>query len=150
MTLRHVLIPLMFMALAGCGSYRIRGVVMQGEYGLVQFVEPDNPVFSWGQRVSGASVEIFRDHDHLNRSLAARARSLPDGSFELPLGSFGAGWMEETWEIRGSAPGYHRTAEIMSLPGNPKGRLLLIVLQPGVDTPDPRDESPMRDFERFR
>lgn len=150
MPLRLACAVILCLLLTACGSYRIRGVVMEGEYGLVQFVDPANPVFNWGKRVGGATVEVFRDHDHLNRSLAAKARTLPDGSFDLPLDAFGAGWMEETWEIRGSAPGFHRAAEIMALPRNPSGRLLLIVLQRGVDTPDPRDDSPLRDYERFR
>lgn len=135
---------------AGCSGYAIRGRVISGELSHAAFTSPDDPVLASGDGVDDAVILLYRDPDRLNRALVAQATVSADGSFVLPVDSFGAGWMEEAWEIVARAPGRQPAQTIVALPGSPKNAALLVVLASGRDRPDPSNPDLLEEYERYK
>jgi len=137
-------------ALAGCGGYRLPGRVVKGDLSMVVFVPPDDPALQTGEPVPRARVALYRDPEQLNRSLAGSAVSGPDGRFVIDVGEFGAGWMEEQWEIVAEAGGHIRAESMAPLPASGSDRVMLVIMAEGRNAPAPRDEDLMEEFERYR
>lgn len=136
--------------LTGCSSYAIRGRVIAGGLSHSMFTSIDDPTLAAGQPLAGATIVLYRDPDQLNRAIAAEARSSADGWFVLPVDAFGAGWMEESWEVVVRAPGRHPVQSSIVLPGSPGDARLLVVMSPGRDVLDTDMTDPMDDYERYK
>lgn len=136
------------LVLSGCGSYTMPGRVVSGPVSMIAFVDADDPQLA-DAPITSARIAVIRDPDRPGQDASAALMSRQDGSFTLELSEFGAGWMEEKWEISAAKPGY-RTATIRAaLPKSAAGKHLLIVLTPGTD--DNGDTRSWEyDFERFR
>jgi hypothetical protein len=115
-------------SLAGC-SYRLEGKVVDGFSGA-RIARAGDPEDRKGG-IPGATIELVRDANTMNRSVAARATSGPDGRFELEVEGFGAGWMEEEWHVRVRRSGYENVEAAIGLPGSTKDRLLLVNMARG-------------------
>ena len=118
--------------LAGC-SYRLEGKVIDGFSGA-RVARTGDPEERKGG-IPGASVELVRDASTMNRAVAARATSGPDGRFELEVDGFGAGWMEEEWQVRVRRSGSENVEQGIGLPGSAKDRLLIIGMSRGKSRP---------------
>lgn len=130
---------------AGCQQYMIDGKVIAGDFSTVAFVDADDPRLA-EPPVTSAEVLIRRDPDRPGQRESARVFSGGDGTFTITLDEFGAGWMNERWEIVARKAGY-RSVEIReSLPAADAGQVLLIELAPGQD----QNESWQDQYERFR
>ena len=119
-------------SLAGC-SYRLEGKVVDGFSGarIARAGDPDERKGG----IPGATVELVRDANTMNRSVAARATSSPDGWFELEVDGFGAGWMEEEWQVRVRRSGYENVETGIDLPSSTKDRLMIVTMNRGKSRP---------------
>lgn len=133
----------------GCGSYSLRGRVIEGGTPMILFVHENDPSIEWGQPITDAAISLVRDPDQLNRELVASARSGPAGWFTMPVGEFGAGWMDEYWEASARARGFGGIEQRFRLPGRGDDMIMLVIMSPGVD-PQIDDENLLEQMERFR
>jgi hypothetical protein len=137
------------MVAGGCGSYSLRGRVVEGGNAMILFVPEGDPGLELGQPITDAVISLVRDPDRLNRELVATARSGPTGWFSMPVGAFGAGWMDEYWEASARARGYGGVEQRFRLPGAGDDMVMLIILAPGFD-PETEEENLLEQLEQFR
>lgn len=117
-------------SLAGCGSYTLEGRAVVGAYSGIELVDPDDPRLR-DPGTSGVVVEVVRDPESLGRQTVARATSNGSGAIRLVIGEFGAGFLEETWELRVLRGGSEFAADRFDLPFDPGSRRLLVTIRPG-------------------
>lgn len=142
-----VLTSVMLM-LAGCGGYTIQGRVVGETFSSVQFVDPsDNRLESRG--VSGATIELLRNPDSLGREVVATVTSDGSGNFIIPVSTFGAGWLDESWLVRVRAVNYTGAESFIILPGKPGDKRLLIAITRGESIFRPDDDL-MKQYDSFR
>ncbi|MCH2144023.1 MAG: hypothetical protein MK082_02635 [Phycisphaerales bacterium] len=119
----------------GCSTHpALKGRVVEAGNGSMEFVsiQDGDPGMIVGRGVTGARIEIVRDPKGLNRKVVARGSSRQDGTFEIPIEAFGAGWMEEEWLFRCTHPNYQMVEFVDALPGGGSSRVLRIDIgQPG-------------------
>lgn len=113
---------------AGC-AYRLEGKVVEG-FGSVTVGRGNDPDAAL-RGVPGAAVELIRDAGSMRRAVAARATSGADGRFVLEVDGFGAGWMEERWQLRARRSGFENVETEVDLPGSPSGRLMVVSMHRG-------------------
>jgi hypothetical protein len=147
---RFALLSLVLMIAAavtsGCGAgYVLRGQVIESGYSAMHVVGVDEEL---GAGVEGVRINLYRDPGRLNQELVASGTSRADGTFEIPVAAFGAGWMDEVWMIETQRSGYGNADSIMRLPG--VRQRLVITLAPGRAAPWSQDDDVMREFERYR
>jgi hypothetical protein len=118
--------------LPGC-AYKLEGKVVEGLNGA-QVTDMQNADAQRGG-VPGASIELIRDPQRPTRQRVAQANADKNGRFVLTVDSFGAGWMQERWEIRVRRNGYESIQQDIDLPSSPDGRLVLVGLTRGRSTP---------------
>ena len=134
----------------GCGSdYVLRGQAVEGEWGSVLFVGPDDGELD-GAPVAHADVALYRDPTRPSRTLIASGRTDGAGRIAMPLSVFGAGWMAEQWLVEVVKPGYETIQQMVTLPRAKDGKIMLIVLRPGVSSPPEQPEDLWEEFRRFR
>ena len=114
--------------LAGC-AYTLDGKVVEGFGSVVMGRDKDPDARKGG--LGGATVELIRDAGTMNRAVAARATSGSDGRFILEVPAFGAGWMDESWQIRVRRHGYENVESEVQLPGSTSGRLVIVGMHAG-------------------
>lgn len=117
------------LALVACG-YRIEGRAVTGGFGTVTWVDPADQRLQQ-QGVAGVRVQLVRDPDRMRREVVAEATTGSDGSFQLETGTFGAGWMDERWEISASRAGFGTAITRSELPMDASSRRLLVEMQRG-------------------
>ncbi len=117
--------------LGGCGSYVIEGQVIRDGYPDISFVSSGEKVQS-NNSIPAASISIFRDPDSLGREQVGTAKSRTDGTFNLTVDSFGAGFLEEKFSIRAVRNGYDDVEVTLRLPGSPGGKRLIVRMVPGA------------------
>lgn len=146
---RCAVLLLTLIGLTGCNaSYTLRGVVVQSDYADARFVESAQSIDEPG--LSGASIQLYRDPSRPSRARVASGRSGSDGSFSFPVDAFGAGWMEEQWEIEVVRAGFETFRMMISLPPARAERRLVLSLRPGVSIPPKPAEDLWGDYERFK
>lgn len=123
---------LTLLTLAACG-YELQGKVVEGD-GSILVGRAGDPE-SRRSGLGGASVELIRDPDTMNRTVIARATSGADGQFILDVQGFGAGWMSEPWLIRVRRAGCENVQSVVQLPSSSKDRMLFVTLHRGKSLP---------------
>lgn len=114
--------------LAGC-AYTLEGRAVEG-HGTIEVGEA-SMLESGGRPIPGVSVVLIRDPTKGNRAQVASAVSGKDGTFKLVVSDFGAGWMQEDWQVRASRSGYQNVETITALPAGTGGQLMLVGLARG-------------------
>ena len=151
---RALLLLLMLLpaaVLSGCGGYRLEGVVYEGDYGDIFFVDAAAPVHQDSDVVAGAEIRLHRDAGRPNQQLVASGRSDDGGRIVLSLKQFGAGWMQEQWLIQVTRRGYETIERVVTLPSSRRKQKLVVVLREGQSlAPVGGRVDPLEDFERFR
>jgi hypothetical protein len=117
-------------SIVGCGAYTLEGRAVVGDYSGIELVEPDDPRLS-GTGTSGMTIEVVRDPESLGRKVVTRATSNGSGAIRLVIAEFGAGFLEETWELRALRGGAEFAADRVSLPFNPENKRILVTVRPG-------------------
>ena len=117
---------------AGC-SYRLEGRVVEGHGGASVVRSGDDEARKSG--IPGVTVELVRDASTMNRAVASRATSDASGRFELEVDGFGAGWMQEQWLLRARRNGFETVEQEVDLPGDPKGRVMVLGMVRGRSRP---------------
>ena len=135
------------LALAGCG-YRLDGKVVDGFSGVAIGRADDPDARKSG--IGGATIELVREPDTMNRAVAARATSDASGRFTLEVNGFGAGWMEEQWLIRVRRSGFETIETDVQLPREPKDRLALVTMARGKSRPFREPENARRLIDEAR
>ena len=131
----------------GCQTYVIEGRVIEGGFGDMTFVRPDDPRLD-EPAIANVRVTVDRDPDSLSRRLVGTRITDPKGWFEIPVGEFGAGWMDEQWLFRAFKNGYQTVSTRHSLPRGSERKLLIIMMTPGQSEASP--EEWREQYERFR
>lgn len=138
------------MVLGGCGTYTIKGKVLRSGFSDAGFVDADDSSLG-GTPLAGVNIALIRDPDKLSKETIGTATSGPDGTFSLPVSSFGAGWLEERWAVRATRGGFQDVEANVALPGSPSGRVLLIQLQQGPSGGMRNEQERIMDeYEQFR
>jgi hypothetical protein len=136
--------------LIGCGGgYALRGKVTESSISAITVVDRTDSSMD-GRGVSDVQIRVYRDPGRLSQELVASGVSRPDGTFEIPISAFGAGWMDEEWLIRTFRHGYSNAEVVMRLPGNTNRRPVLIMLRQGEATPLREREDLLQEMERYR
>ncbi len=130
----------------GCRTYVIEGRVVEGRFGDMAFVRPDDPRLD-DPAITNVRVTVDRDPDSLARRQVGTRITDARGRFEIPVGEFGAGWMDEQWLLRAFKNGYQTVSTTQRLPRGSERRLL-IVMTPG-QSEDPLEDWPEQ-YERLR
>ena len=133
-------------AAGGCRTYVIQGTVVQGPFGDMAFVRPDDPRLD-DPPIANVRVTVDRDPDSLGRRQVGTRITDARGWFEIPVGEFGAGWMDEQWLLRAFKNGYQTVSTTQRLPRG-SDRRLLIIMTPGHAEVAPEDLQ--EQYERFR
>jgi hypothetical protein len=131
------------------GPYTIRGRAVEGTFSSVEFVDAEYVGLN-GRGVPGAKIIIVRDGDKGWAKHVAEARSSGDGTIEIPIQEFGAGWMIEQWLVQVERPGYQTTEALLSFPEAKEGKQLLVTLAPGPSIPLRSKDELMEQYEQFR
>ncbi|MGP1309074.1 MAG: hypothetical protein ACTS27_02620 [Phycisphaerales bacterium] len=122
---------------AGCSSYTFVGRVIEGDVSYATIVADDDPQLSQGRGIGGVRVRVLTDPDRLNRKEVGNGVTSPDGAFSFGLDAFGAGFLEYDIGVDATRPGYAGIEEYFRMPK--RGEAVLIVLAPGRDTRQPRE-----------
>ena len=150
-SLSALLIVVAMLVLPACSSgYDMSGRVIEGDFSHVQFVDVNDPrLTTEGKGLDGAQVVVYRDPSTLGRKLAAQGGSGRDGTFSFRVSEFGAGWLDEEWEIAVVRPRYANAMRLGQLPRNTKNMRVLVTLAPGDSTSVPLRNPYQDDLERF-
>ena len=116
--------------LPGCGGYVLKGRAVSGDYSSVELVDPDDPRLN-GTGTPGVSLELIRDPESLGRKVVSRANSQGDGGIQLSVSEFGAGFLEEQWDLRVLKGGQEFAIARMELPFNADSRRILVTIRSG-------------------
>lgn len=153
MHMRHLLsiIALAFMSglLSACGSYTLRGKVVEGFDSGIYVVSANYPRLG-EPGVRQVRISVHRDPGSLAQTVIASDSSGPDGTFAIELPAFGAGWMDERWLIQTSRPDYRNASETVRLPANTNRNRLLIIVAPGRAVPAEQRDDLWEEYRRFR
>ncbi len=136
-------------ALCGCGPYTLRGKVIEGFDNAVLIVPVDDPRLD-EPGIREARIQVYRDPERLARELIASDSTASDGAFAIELSAFGAGWMDEQWQIDVSRSGFRNSSEVIRLPSNSNRSRMLIILAPGRATPTQQPDNLWEEYERYR
>lgn len=115
--------------LTGCG-YQLQGRVVQGGFGTISLVDPTDQRLEQ-QGVPGVRVQLVRDPNRMRREVIAEASTDADGAFTLETRSFGAGFLDERFEMVATRPGFGAAQSTMELPMDPSKRRVLVEMQRG-------------------
>ena len=129
-TWRMLILLAISLPLVGCGSYTLEGRAVVGDYSGIELVDPDDPRLS-GTGTSGMMVEVVRDPESLGRKVVTRATSNGSGAIRVVISEFGAGFLEETWELRVLRGGAEFAADRVTLPFDPDRKRILVTVRPG-------------------
>jgi hypothetical protein len=133
-SLPAVLLSICVTLLGGCGGYVLQGRAVVGAYNTIELVDKDDPRLA-DRGTPGVRVEAIRDPQSLGRKIVASANSGGDGTIRLAISDFGAGFLEEQWELKAAMGGANYTANLFELPFDSDSVRLLVVVQPGSGTP---------------
>jgi hypothetical protein len=125
---------LVLATLTGCG-YQLQGRVVQGGFGTISLVEPTDQRLQV-QGVPGVRVQLVRDPNRMRREVIAEASTDADGVFTLETRSFGAGFLDERFEMVATRPGFGVAQSTMELPMDPSTRRVLVEIQRGGSGPN--------------
>lgn len=123
-----------WLLLTGCSGYQLRGKVVDGPTSMVMVVDEHDPRLNQAG-LEGASVEVTVDPRSLGRKRLPAVTSEGDGSFAVPIGEVGAGFLQYDVRVLARLAGRQSAEDEMALPGGDKR--LLIILAPGQDTYQP-------------
>ena len=134
MCMRIAFCLLVLATLTGCG-YQLQGRVVQGGFGTISLVEPTDQRLQV-QGVPGVRVQLVRDPNRMRREVIAEASTDADGVFTLETRSFGAGFLDERFEMVATRPGFGVAQSTMELPMDPSTRRVLVEIQRGGSGPN--------------
>jgi hypothetical protein len=86
--------------------------------------------------VPGVRVQLVRDPNRMRREVIAEASTDADGVFTLETRSFGAGFLDERFEMVATRPGFGVAQSTMELPMDPSTRRVLVEIQRGGSGPN--------------
>ena len=129
-TITRLLLLCSLIILSGCG-YTLQGRAVSGAYNGVELVPADDPRLQ-DTGLSGVRIEAIRDPESLGRSVAASTTSGGNGTIALSISEFGAGWMDEEWDLRAKMGGEEFAYNRLRLPAQNSNLRLLVVIEPGT------------------
>ncbi len=121
---------LLFGGLGGCGGYVLKGKAVIGPYNSIELVDKNDPRLK-DRGTPGVRVEAVRDPDSLGRKTVASANSGGNGDLRLAISEFGAGFLDEDWELNVKMSGASYAANLFRLPFDPDSVRLLVVVELG-------------------
>lgn len=120
----------LLLSLGGCSDYVLKGRTVMGDYSTVELVEPDDPRLD-DSAVPGVTIEVVRDPMSLGRKTVARATSGGSGAVQVSIGEFGAGFLDEQWEVRVVKNDAEFASNSFKLPFDPESKRILVVIRRG-------------------
>lgn len=130
--------------LCGCGTYQMRGVVVEGAVSMIRIVDEDDPRLLEGHGLPMATIDATLDAERLHRKQLTRDISDVDGTFSVSVDEAGAGYLDYYARVVVRRVGYDTAVQDIRIPG-PHQRLL-VTLARGQDSykpeaPDVVDET---------
>jgi hypothetical protein len=131
-------------ALPACGTYQLRGRVIDGPMPMLLVVSPNDARLQ-GHGMPGVLVDAIIDPDRpLQQTRLPAQMTDNQGHFAIPVEATGAGLLEYNVQITARLDGYTSVRRTLKLPGRDKR--ILIVVTPGpsgipLDEPDILDET---------
>ena len=150
--MRHITILVLGLAVwlaAGCSNYTLRGRAVQGDISGVWIVDDSDPRLA-DPGLAGVNISIKRDPQSLGGRVISTASSDGQGDIAISFEEFGAGWMDEQWEIRAARTGYQSAVNLLELPWKRGDKRILVVLTQGYQPAQPQEESLIEQYERFK
>ena len=128
----------------GCGAYRLRGTILDGQLSAVLLVDHDDPRLKQ-VGLGGAVIELTLDPNSMHPRPLGAAMTGRDGEFDIPIDQAGAGVLEYQLGIMCRLDGYRTIWQIIQLPSSK--RQLLIIMTPGPHgAPGPSRVPPNQDI----
>lgn len=124
---------------AGCNSYQLRGVVVEGAVSAIMIVDKTDPRLADGDGLPMAVIDVALDPDRLSREPLPRGISNVDGSFAIPVDKPGAGYLEYDVRVLVRRSGYNTAVQDLRIPG--PNKRLLVTLVNGEDHYRPEPEN---------
>lgn len=113
---------------AGCASHRVRGRVVEGDFDFITVVSgSDSRLAAPG--IGSTRITFTRDAGRLNAEQVGSGVSDPEGSFDIELDAFGAGWLSEEWLVRAVRSRFGFAEGSVRLPKPHSGEQLLITIR---------------------
>lgn len=113
---------------AGCGAHRVEGRVVEGDFDFITVVDGgDSRLAAPG--IGSTRITFTRDPGRLNAQQAGSGVSDPEGSFDIEIDAFGAGWMSEEWLVRAVRSRFGFAEGQVRLPKPHRGEQLLITIR---------------------
>jgi len=116
------------LALTGCSSYTLRGVVISGDNVGVRVVPGGADVLN-APPIEGARVRLTLDPDRLDRRELGTVETGPDGTFAVPIDATGAGVLEYELRVQAQASYFAPVRGVVMLPGS--GRRVVVMMRRG-------------------
>ena len=127
---------------AGCGSYKLQGVVLEGDSPRIEIVDKDDSrLEQFG--VDDARLTLQLDPQRLSPEVIGRGQSDGDGHFSLTIDEPGAGLLMMDVRLRVSREDFGSLQQDFELPG--RGKRLVITLKPGKDDASIGDDNLLRE-----
>jgi hypothetical protein len=127
---RSLLLLLLSLSLfaAACGGHRVRGRVVEGDFDFIAVVSgSDSRLASPG--IGSTRITFTRDPGRLNAQQVGSGVSDPEGSFDIEIDAFGAGWMSEEWLVRAVRSRFGFAEGTVRLPKPHSDEQLLITIR---------------------
>ena len=131
--------------LTACGTYELRGKVIEGPASRIEFVDASEPRLA-AAGLEGATFELSLDPQRPGRKRIATGNVGADGTFSIPVKELGAGFLEYDFGLVFRLPGHDSAVEYFRLPGRHKR--LLVTLARGPDRYSPPLD-PAGDLQQF-
>lgn len=113
---------------SACGAHRVKGRVVEGDFDFITVVSgSDARLGSPG--IGSTRITFTRDPGRLNAQQVGSGVSDPEGSFDIEIDAFGAGWMSEEWLVRAVRSRFGFAEAAVRLPKPSSGEQLLITIR---------------------
>lgn len=124
------------LAVGGCSTYQLRGVVVKSDTATINATSWDqNPDTLPGPPLTGVNVEVVFEPRTTRPRKLGHVASDDQGRFSLPIGETGAGWMEYEVMVIARQPGYRASWRIIRIPASHE--YVIIQMAPGRDEGGP-------------
>lgn len=125
-----VLAILLGFGLAGCESYSLQGVVVEGKTSQVLIVDKDDSRLGM-PGLRDARIDVTLDPRTIKPMRQSPMLTADDGRFTMPINESGAGFLEYEAAMVVQHEGFAHIEHTMKLPGS--GKRVLIIMKPGDD-----------------
>ncbi|MGA1393966.1 MAG: hypothetical protein ACO38W_12505 [Phycisphaerales bacterium] len=113
---------------SACGAHRVKGRVVEGDFDFITVVSGSAARLA-AAGIGSTRISFTRDPGRLNSQQVGSGVSDPEGSFDIEIDAFGAGWMSEEWLVRAVRSRFGFAEGMVRLPKPHSDERLLITIR---------------------